>query len=386
MKKKIYYIFAAALVLAVAGLVVYAQMNDHNNNPENLASANITEDMLPEFTLDDTPDLPDPAEKQISVDPNYKYAEPDERFFKTISYKDDIFPSERKYELITLENGDAIMLDVMLNENRIKAVKAYPLTTDVLRKAGYITPAPPSTVMDDYMLLKENNTKMYLYRLAYLNKETGEEKDIAYISGPVIDDEIIDGYKVPSKLVIYDAFIKDDLSELKLLAGQRNGIWSFVFKPMAILQKAEDDEYFKLERQKECIFSRVFGAGVGNIEARFLTPGIISITREYEDYDKSVITEKYHVMPNVIKSSPESKAVLCYKLLWCNEYCNRYTFNWLRELYGFRDNNDYVMPNDKEIAAFRQKHGFTDSSEPSYDMNEWYGWTRMNRDTSWLKD
>ena len=88
-----------------------------------------------------------------------------------------------------------------------------------------------------------------------------------------------------------------------------------------------------------------------------------------------------------MRSKPNHPELLYLKIKWFNEACDFYTFDCILNICGFRKPGlDQKWPRDSEIAAYRQKHGFTDSSEPSYDTNEWYGWTRMNRDTSWLKD
>ncbi|MBO4548057.1 MAG: hypothetical protein J5758_02475, partial [Abditibacteriota bacterium] len=73
------------------------------------------------------------------------------------------------------------------------------------------------------------------------------------------------------------------------------------------------------------------------------------------------------------------------KIMWCNNSCDYYTFDGLLFIYGFRkDGVSQKWPSNEEIDAFRKRKGFI--GEPKYDMNEWDGWTRMNRDSSWLKD
>ncbi len=395
MNKKLYIIIAVVLVLAVAGLVVYAQMNGYQT--ADAYGPQSASEIIPEEPANVIEEA-DAAEKQAAVDPDFKYVEPDARFFKTLCYKEDIFPSECRYELITLENGDAIMLDVILDENKIQAVKAVPIV--IVNMKVSLVPKR-RTVTEYYRFLKDKNVKTYLYRLSYLNNSTGEERDIAYFVGAILGKPAEYRYSDPEKaekekdytvqngwfdkLMIYDAFVKDDLSELKLLAGQNYDVDVMVFKLGDILRESDRQEYFDIERTKHYYRSFVAG-GYGISEFRFLTPSVVSITKRTKDLNLDV-THKYHLMPAIMSLKPNQEECLYLKIKWFNEACDFYTFNSIMEIYGFRDPRAWQRcPSDEEIASYRQKHGFTDSSEPAYDMNEWAGWTRMNRDTAWLKD
>ena len=238
---------------------------------------------------------------------------------------------------------------------------------------------------------------MYLYRLTYLNKKTGEEKDIAYFCGPIqggsektgsdmsdTEKEYSYNKEWPHKLVIYDAFVKEDLSELKLLAGQHFDVSVIVFKLSDILQKPGKKEFYEIEYGKDYFKSSVSATGIGINEFCFLTPSVVSVSIRLIDRfgDK---TYKYHVMPTIMEPNPKTGEHLYQKIMWCNNSCDYYTFDGLLFIYGFRkDGVSQKWPSNEEIDAFRKRKGFI--GEPKYDMNEWDGWTRMNRDSSWLKD
>ncbi|MBP5273399.1 MAG: hypothetical protein ILO36_00475 [Abditibacteriota bacterium] len=312
----------------------------------------------------------------------------DERFFTIGNYKKEVFPSETSFELVTLENNAAIMLYVILDEKRFGSVKAHPVAIEGFREpVSYKAPIPKPDVMDDYRQLKgRDKTDMYLYRLTYLDKNTNDEKDIAYISGPVLPVFAKGSDQANfTKLMIFDAFVENDLSEFRLLVGQKTDIVALVFRLQNILAKPDKAGY--IEVNKDYFIDRVCMGCFDGFTVRFLTPEVVSVTKEFEDRaGKHKPVYKYHLAPTITKMGSGKPVSLFEKLLWCNKNCNYYTFDQIHSIYGIRPVKKwYGHPLDIEIKAFRLIHGFVFLPEPKYNMSEWKGRTRMNRDASWLK-
>ncbi len=368
MKKGIVISIVVAACIVTA-LVVYAQMSGWHNYidypvPEEIAAAEVRTEAEGVKETGDT---------------DFVYREPDTRYFTRENYKEDIFPAECRYELITLEDGKAIMLYVLLDESKIRSIKDKPYKFGVFDTGG-VPGGPAPEMWEQYDYLKKQGSKPSVYRFALLDKDTGEEMDIAYFLNPVKNKPVGNCVRF-EKPVIYDAAVKDDLSVLRFIVDFdfRTKLYEFRLKDIA--EKPEGT----MNPRSSCHSCNVARRnGSGRMSARFLTPGIVSVSYEFIEHKKGKdldpVPIQYHFMP-VIRNE---NAPFYQRLLWCSDGCNINTFNYIL--------HEMDIENAKECNFYDPftktggPHKWTGVPEPEeYDMSEWEGWTRMNHSSAWLK-